>query len=273
MIDVLYCKHLVIRTPLAPAATALRWMLDWPRRVRHPELRAIHHEHRHMTHVIRACLQPDSCCIDVGCHIGSMLNLFAACAPRGSHFAFEPVPRKAAWLKHKFPEAAVHAIALSDAPGRATFREDVTHPGYSSLARSSRRGDHVAEYQVEVDRLDNRIPSGQPIRLLKIDVEGAELLVLRGGEQTIRRCRPVILFESTPRGCELFGYSRDDLYRYVTNGLGYDIYRFEDYQAGSGPLSAERFEQCHHYPFQAFNFLALTAEDPLHRTTARGEAP
>lgn len=270
MIDALYCKHLLIRTPLAPVLSSLRWALDWPRRLRHPELRAIYREPRHMERVIRACLRPDSCCIDVGCHLGSMLNLFIACSPRGSHFAFEPVPRKAAWLKRKFPEVSVHAIALSDAPGRLTFHEDVTRPGYSSLAPSRRRGDRVTEYEVDVDRLDNRVPATALIRLLKLDVEGAELMVLRGAERTIRRCRPVICFESTPRGCEGFDYTREDLHRYITGDLGMRIYRFEDFLAGRAALDAQRFEQCHHYPFQAFNFLALADDDPLYAAAGRG---
>jgi hypothetical protein len=83
----------------------------------------------------------------------------------------------------------------------------------------------------------------------------------------------VICFESTPRGCEAFDYTREDLYHFVTDTLGYRVYRFEDFLAGREPLSGERFEQCHRYPFQAFNFLAVLDDDPLHKAAARGDAP
>ena len=50
---------------------------------------------------------------------------------------------------------------------------------------------------------------------IKIDVEGSELLVMQGAEDTIKRCRPSVQVEIVPKQCQLFGYDPQDLYDYM----------------------------------------------------------
>lgn len=50
------------------------------------------------------------------------------------------------------------------------------------------------------------------IDAIKIDVEGSELLVIQGAENTIDRCRPSVQVEIVPTQCKLFGYTPQDLY-------------------------------------------------------------
>ena len=221
--------------------------------MRHPELQDIYLEQGRIDELMRRHLTTDSNCIDVGCHIGSTLSLILKLAPQGRHFAFEPVPQKAQWLTRKFPEVSVCQMALADEKGQVTFHEDVARPGFSGLARGS--GSNVREIQVQSDRLDDVLPNDYRVNFLKVDVEGAELLVFRGATKTLMRSRPLIVFESGPGGAEKFGFTRRQLFDFVTD-QGYRVYFLGDFLGGAASIDLDAFEAAHVYPFKAFNFVA-----------------
>jgi FkbM family methyltransferase len=251
----LYWKHLLIRTPFEqPARRLQRFLKSW-RVLRHPGLRAVFEEEREIDRLFEAVIRPDTNCVDVGAHIGSTLSDIVRRAPCGRHLAFEPVPRKVAWLRRKFPEVELRQMALADHTGTVRFAEDRKRPGFSSIAHA---GSPSGEYSVPCDRLDNVVDPARRVGFLKIDVEGAELMVLRGATGLLRRDRPVILFESGPGGAEKFGMSREQLYRFLTEDAGYSVYLIGEYLRGAGPLDLRTFDACHVYPFRAFNYLAVT---------------
>jgi FkbM family methyltransferase len=255
----LYWKHLLVRTPLEGPAKKLQHLLGLPKRLRHPELRELHLEDDRMHETMRRLIKSDSNCIDIGCHIGATLSLILKLAPPGKHFAFEPVPQKAAWLQKKFPEVTVKQMALSEQSGPLTFTENITRPGFSGFISTTEPADHTRQITVDCDRLDNVIPSDHRVDFIKIDVEGAELLVLRGAMQTIGRCHPAIVFESGPGGAKKFGFTREQLFSFLTTDLGYSIYFFKDFLSGSSPLALATFEDASRYPFKAFNYVAIKA--------------
>ena len=87
-----------------------------------------------------------------------------------------------------------------------------------------RRFDDIAR-EATLKRLD----------LLKVDVEGAEWMVLKGAEECLHRFRPVIVTESSTGNFEKAGYAPKDLYNYLES-LDYEIRNLED---GSRRLPAE----------------------------------
>lgn len=256
--NILYLKHLLIGTPVQKPAQALRWLAQAPKRRRHPELEDIYLEDRRAHQIMTKLIAPDSNCIDIGSHIGSVLAELTSLAPRGQHFAFEPVPTKARWITNKFPKAKVHQVALGDSKGEVTFSMNLTNPGFSGLVKARQRpDDQWEELTVQCVKLDDTIPRDVKIDFIKIDVEGAEAMALRGGRELIARHRPAIIFESAPDGAKSFGMTNRDVFDLLTEEMGYGIYFFKDYLAGRGPTDWDRFDKAHTYPFAAFNFLAL----------------
>jgi FkbM family methyltransferase len=252
-----YLKHLLIRTPLEEPAHRIKRALSFPRRLRHPELEPILDEPKYVDDFVAKVLEPDFNCIDIGCHLGAMLSLFTKHAPRGRHLAFEPMPHKAAWLRSKFPDCEIHQLALSSsAEGSVTFYVNHTNSGYSGLGHHADPGDRVEEIRVQMSRLEDLIPAGGRIDFVKVDVEGAELDVLRGGRRILEENHPWLVFESTQSALGAAGVTTRDLYDFVTE-LDYAVYVPRAYHEGASPLSFEQFDRAHHYPFAAFNFLGV----------------
>ena len=133
----LHVKHLLLRSPLETPAHRLRYLTGFMQRLKHPELREVYLEPDRIEQIMRKSLQPDSNCIDVGCHIGSSLSSMIRYAPRGRHIAFEPIPEKADWIRKKFPEVDVKTMALGDKRETLTFYQNISRPGFSSLAKDS----------------------------------------------------------------------------------------------------------------------------------------
>jgi FkbM family methyltransferase len=194
--------------------------------------------------VIERCLLPHSSCVDVGCHQGSVLEHVLRLAPRGRHFAFEPLPAYATLLRERFAQArvAVFELALSDTAGEATFQHVVTNPSYSGLRRRryDRDDERLEEIRVRTERLDALLPPELPIALIKIDVEGAELQVLRGATETLRRWKPVVVFEHGLGAADHYGTTPEAVHELLA-GCGLRVSTMERWLAGEGALDRETF--------------------------------
>jgi FkbM family methyltransferase len=137
----------------------------------------------------------------------------AALAPDGDLFAFEPLPHLAELLRRRFPRVHVHECALSDHTGAAAFQHVINDPAYSGLLRRiyDRPDPQIEEIVVRVDRMDNLVPPDCDVAFIKIDVEGAEYHVMRGGIATIQRCRPIIVFEAGRKSTDCYGVGPDQI--------------------------------------------------------------
>ncbi len=247
-------RYRLIRTPLQEPAVLLRTALDI-RRFTQPQFNHLRGEDARMLRIMKRLLRPTSNCIDIGCHYGSMLSRMVRLAPRGRHLAFEAMPDKVEFLRSKFPEVDVREMALTDTPGEEKFWVNVAHSGFSGLQR---HGDGEFEpLMVTCARLDDELPTDRTFDFVKIDVEGAEMLVVRGGAEFLRRDRPHLLFECSPDSPLAFGYQPIDLYGSVI-ALGYDVYTTHGWLDGAPPVDDAGFLRALEYPFEAFNWFATT---------------
>jgi len=209
-----------------------------------------------------ARLRRDAVCVDIGCHKGKFLDPVRRAAPDGRFFAFEPIPYLSDMLKSKYrgdERVRVFNCALSSTEGTATFFVNERDMGLSGLnARPDRMGaDRLTEVKAKLLTLDG-VLGEERVDFIKIDVEGAELEVLRGGARTIARGRPVILFEFGLGGAEYFGADADAMFSWFAEA-GYRLYRVADYVARGEALEADAFRRCY-VRNTAYNFVAAPGE-------------
>jgi FkbM family methyltransferase len=133
---------------------------------------------------------------DIGAHVGFYTLLASQIVgQRGKVIAFEPLPRNLFYLnKHlllnKCENVQVIEAAVAEDSGTAIFAEGI----HSSMGHLSSAG-NIEIQKVALDELvlKGRIP---PPEYLKIDVEGAELLVLSGAKKTLHDFAPVIFLST-----------------------------------------------------------------------------
>ncbi len=202
--------------------------------------------------VLASILRADSNAVDVGAHEGAVLREIVRIAPLGRHIAYEPIPSLHERLIHEFPEVDVRLAALSDVHGVAEFAHIVDAPAYSGFKQRRDLPKGTGEIQsisVQTERLDDALQSGYVPTLLKIDVEGAELQVLRGAMETLQRHRPFVLFEHGAGGADLYGASPLEVFDLLA-AAGLRIFDL----AGEGPYGRGQFEATFTEPI--WNFLA-----------------
>lgn len=154
----------------------------------------------------RRLIRPGDTIFDIGANYGLMSVLFASLVgPYGRVIGYEPNPQVFKVLKltvqrNRFENVQLRTCALGEQPDTLRLNVPIGHAGRASLLDV---GEHVEQVDVPVRRLDDEVAKLgiDRIDLLKIDVEGYELQVFRGGDDMLGRIRPsVILFESNERG-------------------------------------------------------------------------
>lgn len=207
----------------------------------------------HAMHVVLATVLRDTGnAIDVGANEGAVLERIVALAPAGRHIAYEPIPELCRKLEATFPQVDVRCRALSDQAGTAEFSHVLDAPAFSGLrlrADLPPGADQVRQISVELERLDDVLDHEYAPTILKIDVEGAELGVLRGAAATLERHRPFVLFEHGVGGADLYGSAPGETFDLLAS-TGLRIFDLE----GDGPYTRDRFEAVFTEPI--WNFLA-----------------
>ena len=152
---------------------------------------------RDVVGVIERLARPGWTVLDIGANIGAHALRFSRMVGAGGRvFAFEP-------MEFAFAKLARN-VSLNDAGNTRTFRialSDRNLPGQRVAFRSSwaTSGERRAESSVaDFQTLDDWCAANAvtDVHLIKLDVDGHELQVVRGGLQTIERCRPVLLIEA-----------------------------------------------------------------------------
>ncbi len=157
---------------------------------------------RDVTAIFRDTLRDGMRVVDLGANIGYFTLLAASLVgPRGHVLAVEPNPRNVQMIEaSRRVNSFNHVTVAPVAAGRDTGVL-MLNTSYSNGTTSDAPSEIEQLFGAEVVpslRLDTLLGADAQVDLIKVDVEGAEYNALLGGEQTIRRCRPVIVSEFSP---------------------------------------------------------------------------
>jgi FkbM family methyltransferase len=183
---------------------------------------------------IESFLQPGMVFFDVGAHIGEYTLIASRrVGPGGSVHAFEAQPDTFALLQRNCAangvgKARLNACAVADREGELAF-ELCAEPAMSSIAVSgaplARPRGRIRVPAISLDAYCRRERVWPD--LVKIDVEGAERLVLCGAAGILRRPgAPALIFEWLSENYSRFGHSTDEVIAYL-NSFGYRVFPME----------------------------------------------
>ncbi|MCC7279332.1 MAG: FkbM family methyltransferase [Chromatiaceae bacterium] len=153
----------------------------------------------HMVELFRTLVGPDDVVADIGANIGLTGILFSTLARKV--FAFEPSPTTYKILADNLYRAGIGNVEAVNL-GLGSERESLT----ITFAKNNRSGGYVSDKirletghlteEIKIDTLDNYFYDTEfPVKFLKIDVEGFEQNVIKGGREFLRKHQPTVVME------------------------------------------------------------------------------
>ncbi len=152
-----------------------------------------------IVHTLLEYIRAGDVVVDIGANIGVHTLIMSDVVQHGHVYAFEPMPVVRQKLENNLKMNDVHNVtvypnALGNETGQAKLYFDAqdTNEGLATLYGNA---SGLQETLVDVCRLDDVLAMVDTVRLIKIDIQGAEFPAILGAEQLIRRCRPYVIFE------------------------------------------------------------------------------
>ena len=178
---------------------------------------------------LQSLLFPGATFVDVGANLG----IYTLVASRivghsGRVIAFEPSVQSLPLLQknitlNSLTNVTAFPVALSEKAGRVRLYHAGSCPSGNSLGHHpSFPGSFETVLAESLDDVLQRIPVGR-VDVIKMDVQGAEELVLRGAQKTLASKNPVIIFEFYPEGADLLGLTPSGAWN-LLEGLGYEFF-------------------------------------------------
>ena len=181
---------------------------------------------------LSSLVREDDVVFDVGAHHG-LMSIIASrlVGASGKLIAFEPNPASRAVLEEHLKlndvtNVVIEPVGLTDREGSAPF---YAHPGEYSW-NSTLIGDFADEksrsnvLSITTTTLDHYCAkSGLRPSVIKIDTEGSDFLILKGGAQVLRDIRPHLILELNPIAAASAGTTIGELVDFLTE-LGYQLF-------------------------------------------------
>lgn len=183
--------------------------------------------------IVARFIRPDEICLDIGAHAGSWTRPLSKLVERGHVYAFEALPYYAEVLKFTVTLLGLknvtvfnYAVIDHNNPVALIWRDNngkrltgLTH--VAGLLEDTKEAITINSTTLDAFIASQNIRS--PVAFVKCDVEGAELMVLRGAVNMIERFRPIFYLEVESRHCRRYGYKAANLFDFF--GLQkYDAY-------------------------------------------------
>lgn len=203
----------------------------------------------HLLKFMSAFVKSGDCCLDIGACFGwHTLHLSYIVGDSGIVYAFEPIKDNLELLEENIKENRIkNVIVHNNALGNKNIKTCIYHetsdenknlgdafisPDFNTESDSDLYIDKyiykcgqqlkLRKEIINCNRLDS-FKFDKPIDFIKLDVQGFEKMVIEGGEELIKKDRPVIAIELEDPCMILYGYSSKELISYIQS-LGYYIY-------------------------------------------------
>ena len=179
----------------------------------------------HIQQAVLDSVRPGTVAYDIGANVGYLSMLLARrVGPTGRVVSFEPMPANAAQVRHNarlnaFEHVTVRAEAVGERDGTGTFLVDAFATNHRLASIGTAVPDLKAEISVPIRALDSVAAELPPPQFIKMDIEGAEVMALRGGRELLRSARPILLIELHATGGEVVPLLEE---------LGYRVRRLHD---------------------------------------------
>lgn len=180
-----------------------------------------YHNWRAWAIALAVCSEGDTI-IEVGANVGTETVGFADIVGcNGQIHAFEPLPSNLNALyanarMHRCSNIVIYPMALSDAPSKVYFEipksKHASGSGHLALGEPSKSPTRIL---VDCTSLDAIQESFDRVTLVFMDAEGAEMSILKGGEQFYKKFQPITVVEAGARQLSYVGLELSDLYKQI----------------------------------------------------------
>ena len=150
----------------------------------------------HMMGLVRKIVRPDFVCADVGAHEGEFSCVLSELSCQVH--SFEILQRNIDVLSQRLgskPNVVINHMAVSDHDGVIDVFKGVTSFEFNIVGHDVRGNISPVECQIQSTTLDSYMAGKGRLDFVKIDVEGAEHLVLKGMQECLKKLRPIMLVE------------------------------------------------------------------------------
>ena len=181
---------------------------------------------------------PQPMLLDIGTNIGLISLGIIQKNQKVRIFGFEPSPipfktfSTTIFANQLEGRISLSPVALSDKTGFVHFSthggRDSSGDGIMDTKRSGNTAENIEVKTITLDQWWNE-EKNPPITHMKIDVEGAELLVLKGGASFLKECRPKIFLEISNVNLKVYPHTADDILSFFES----IDYRLENMDGGS----------------------------------------
>lgn len=165
--------------------------------------------------------------IDIGANVG-LYSLYAKFLPNATFYAYEPVPLNFKLLNdnillNNINNVKTFDIAISNEKKTSIMNLCKSHCGLHTLGNNPLRFNDIEQISVNTDTLDNLFyDKNIKIDFLKIDTEGYEFYILKGGINTIKTYKPIIQIEYSVQNMNQCNITENELCKLIED-LDYKI--------------------------------------------------
>jgi FkbM family methyltransferase len=163
--------------------------------------------------------------IDVGAQCG-LYSLFAKYLPMANFYAFEPFRQTFDLLNdnivlNNITNVKTYNMGLSNKKEKCILNTSISHNGLHTIGNNPARFNDICKVEIDVDTIDNLFyEKNIPVNFIKIDTEGWEYFILKGGEKSIKKYKPCIQIEWNEINMQQCNVDKNEFINYL-NELNY----------------------------------------------------